>query len=119
MNSDATIESFSAAIKRAIPESALTVSAWADAYRFLAPERAAIPGRWQTDRVPYWRGIMDAVTNPDIREIVLAKSSQVGGSEVANNVIGYFVHIEPSPILYVCESEGKAQAWCKESLAPK
>lgn len=118
MNLDAIIESCSLAIKRAIPESALTVTDWADTYRFLAAERAAISGRWQTDRVPYLKGIMDAVTRPDVREIVFMKSSQVGGSEVANNIIGYFVHIEPSPILYVCESEGKAQAWSKESLAP-
>lgn len=108
----------SAAIKRAIPESSLTVSDWADTYRFLAPERSALPGRWQTDRVPFLRGIMDAVTRPDVREVILMKSSQVGGSEVANNIIGYYIHIEPSPILYVCENEAKAKAWSQESLAP-
>jgi phage terminase large subunit GpA-like protein len=109
---------FSTAIERAIPASALTVSAWADAYRFLAPERAALPGRWRTDRVPYLRGVMDAVTRPDVREVVFMASSQVGKSEFCNNVIGYYVHIEPSPILYVCESELKARAWSTESLAP-
>lgn len=111
------IAASSAAIRRAIPESSLTVSAWADTYRYLSDERAALPGRWQTDRVPYLRGIMDAVTRPDVREVVFMKSSQVGGSEVANNIIGYYIHIEPSPILYVCENEAKARAWSQESLA--
>lgn len=60
---------------------------------------------------------MDAVNRPDVREIVFMKSSQVGGSEVANNIIGYFVHVEPSPILYVCENEAKAKAWSQESLS--
>lgn len=118
MNYDAIIQAFSRTIQRSIPESGLSVSKWADTYRYLAPERAALPGRWQTDRVPFLRGIMDAVTAHDVREVILMKSSQVGGSEVANNIIGYYVHIEPSPILYVCENEGKAKAWSQESLAP-
>lgn len=117
MKSAPIIDACSAAIERAIPASALTISAWADAYRYLAPERSALPGRWRTDRVPFLRGIMDSVTRPDVREVVLMKSSQVGGSEFANNAIGYYVHIEPSPILYVCENEAKAKAWSQESLA--
>lgn len=118
MISAPTTRAFSAAIERAIPASSLTISAWADTYRYLAPERSALPGRWKTDIVPYTRGIMDAVSRPDVREVIFMKSSQVAGSEIANNIIGYYIHIEPSPILYVCENEGKAKAWSQESLAP-
>ncbi|HWQ34876.1 MAG TPA: phage terminase large subunit family protein [Blastocatellia bacterium] len=118
MTSATTIRAISEAICSAIPASSLTVSAWADTYRYLAPERSARPGRWSTDLVPYARAIMDAASRPDVHEIVFWKSAQVGGTEIINNIIGYFIHIEPSPILYVCETEQKAKAWSQESLAP-
>jgi phage terminase large subunit GpA-like protein len=108
----------SESIISAIPASGLTVSEWADTYRMLAPERSARPGLWDTGLVPYARAIMDAASDPAVNEIVFMKSAQVAGSEIANNIIGYYMHIEPSPILYVCETEGKARAWSQESLAP-
>ncbi len=117
MTSGAITKLFSDAIGSAIPESALTVTAWADTYRYLAPERSARPGKWDTSLVPYLRGPMDAVTRSDVHEVILMKSSQVAGTEFCNNVIGYFMHIEPAPILYVCETELKAKAWSQESLA--
>jgi phage terminase large subunit GpA-like protein len=102
----------------AIPVLALTVSMWAAAYRRLAAERAAAAGRWRNELVPYLVEIMDTVGKPAVSEIVFVKSSQVGGSEFLNNVVGYYSHIEPSPILYVAENQDKAEAWSKESLSP-
>ncbi len=118
MTSEAIINVFSDAIAIAIPESSLTVSEWAATYRHLSPERSARPGRWRNELVPYLVGIMDAVGKPGVREIIFVKSAQVAGTECANNIIGYFMHIDPSPILYVCETEPKAEAWSTESLAP-
>jgi phage terminase large subunit GpA-like protein len=109
---------FSEAIESAIPESSLTVSQWAATYRYLSPERSARPGRWRNELVPYLVEIMDTVIKPGVRETVFVKSAQVAGTECANNIIGYFMHADPSPILYVCETEPKAEAWSKESLAP-
>src|SRR5580693_7759278 len=60
------------------PPPELTVSAWADRERYLSPESSAEPGRWRTSRVPYLKEIMDAVTDPAIRKIVVIKSSQIG-----------------------------------------
>ncbi|HEY0545308.1 MAG TPA: phage terminase large subunit family protein [Pyrinomonadaceae bacterium] len=118
MTSEAIIRVFSDAIAIAIPESSLTVSQWAATYRFLSAERSARPGRWRNELVPYLVEIMDTVGKPGVREIIFVKSSQVAGTECANNIIGYFMHIDPSPILYSCETEPKADAWSKESLAP-
>jgi phage terminase large subunit GpA-like protein len=118
MNSEPIQRVFSEAIESAIPKGDLTVSGWADAYRYLAPERSNRSGRWRTDLVPYARAIMDAASNPDVHEIVIMKSSQVGGTEIINNILGYYMHIKPSPILYVCETQDKAKAWSQECLAP-
>ncbi|MCP9495898.1 MAG: phage terminase large subunit family protein [Pyrinomonadaceae bacterium MAG19_C2-C3] len=114
-NSDSVIRE---SLLSAIPESDLTIDGWADTYRFLSPERSARPGRWSTDLVPYLREPMRVVTNSDVVEVVFMASSQIAKTEFCNNVLGYFIHIDPSPILYLCENEGKAEAWSKECLAP-
>jgi phage terminase large subunit GpA-like protein len=108
-------------LEAAIPESSLTVSQWASKYRVVSMERVADPslaGFWQNERTPYLVEVMDAVNDPSINEIVFKKSAQVGGTEVGNNIIGYFIHIDPATILYVAENEGKANAWSVESFAP-
>jgi phage terminase large subunit GpA-like protein len=96
----------------------LTVSQWAGTYRYVSAERSARPGKWRNELVPYLVDIMDAVSKPGVREVIFVKSAQVAGSECLNNVIGYYIHIDPSPIQYVCEIESKARAWSTESLTP-
>ena len=44
------------------PDPLLTVSEWADKHRFLSPRASAEPGRYRTDRTPYMRAIMDALS---------------------------------------------------------
>ncbi|MGC8761512.1 MAG: terminase gpA endonuclease subunit [Bryobacteraceae bacterium] len=56
-----------------------TVSEWADANRRLSPETSAEPGEWRTDRAPYQRGILDALSpNSPHERVVFMSSSQVG-----------------------------------------
>lgn len=108
-------------LQSAIPETALTVSKWAEKFRVVSAERVADPGLagfWRNERTPYLVDIMDAVNDPTINEIVFVKSAQVGGTEFINNVIGYFIHIDPATILYICETDLKATAWSIESFAP-
>jgi phage terminase large subunit GpA-like protein len=109
---------FCDALTSAIPEGALTVSSWAARYRYVSAERSARPGLWRNEIVPYLVGVMDSVNDVDTHEIILMKSSQVAGTEFGNNVIGYFIHIDPTLIQYTCENEQKAEAWSVESLAP-
>lgn len=112
---------FKTGLQAAIPEGELTISKWAAQYRFVSLDRVADPalaGRWKNETTPYLVGIMDAVTQPDVNEILFLKSSQVGGSETINNILGYYIHIDPATIQYICENEGKARAWSVESFAP-
>lgn len=101
------------AIRDAIPDQGMTVSQWAEAHRVV--ERGARKGRWSNDTVPFATEIMDAASDPNVREIVYQKPSQVAGSEIAVNIIGYFVHLDPTEIAYVAEKEDKAKAWTVES----
>lgn len=101
----------------AAPPPALTVSQWADAKRFLPETSAARGARWNTDRTPYLRGIMDAVHEPGVRTIAIEKSAQVGGSECLHNILGYFIEHDPCPILLVHPTAEVAEEWSKERLS--
>jgi phage terminase large subunit GpA-like protein len=100
------------------PPPRLTVSEWADEYRRLSPESSAEPGRWRTDRAPYQRGIMDALADPTVREVVVMKSAQVGWTEILGNVVAYHIDRDPSPILVIQPTLEMAEAWSKDRLAP-
>lgn len=99
------------------PPPDLTVSEWADRERMLSPESSAEPGKWDTDRAPYQREIMDTVKDESIDEIVLMTSAQVGKTEIINNVVGYFIQHDPSPMLIVQPTLSMAEAYSKDRLA--
>lgn len=96
----------------------ITVSQWADSNRVLSKEGSAEPGRWHTDRAPYQREIMDAVTQPDIEEIAVMSSSQIGKSEILNNIIGYFIDLDPCPMLLIEPTDMMAEDYSKRRIAP-
>ncbi len=118
MSCAAITKLFSEAIATAIPESNLSLSQWAEAYRYLSPERSARAGKWHNATVPHLRCPMDLITRRDVRRFVMVKSSQIAGTELANNTVGFFMHNEPAAILYVAEDEKKARAWSTECLDP-
>lgn len=95
----------------------LTITQWADAYRFLPP-KAAIAGKWQTANAPYAAGIMDAISNPYHREIVCMMPSQVCKTEVVLNTIGYYVHLNPTEMLVVQPKIDAAEKFSKERVEP-
>lgn len=99
------------------PPPDLSVSEWADLERRLSPESSSEPGQWNTDRAPYQREIMDTVKDPEIDEIVLMTSAQVGKTEMINNVVGYFIHHDPSPMLVVQPTLSMAEAYSKDRLS--
>lgn len=100
------------------PPPVLTVSQWADEYRRLSPEASAEPGRWNTDRAPYQRAIMDAVNDARCEDIIIMSSAQVGKTELILNIIGYYIDYDPSPILVLQPTLEMAQTFSKDRLAP-
>jgi len=100
------------------PPPDLKISEWADQFRRLSPESSAEPGSWDTSRAEYQRGIMDAFNDPTVREVVVMSSSQCGKTEICNNLVGYHIAQDPSPILVVQPTLDMAQTWSKDRLAP-
>lgn len=56
--------------------------------------------------------------DPAVRESVLMKSAQVGGTEAVNNIIGYHIDQDPAPMLLLQPTLEMAEAWSKDRLAP-
>ena len=107
------------AIRTALkPPPRLTVSEWADQYRELSSESSAEAGKWSTSRAEYQRGMMDAISDPDIENIVLMTAAQIGKTELINNVVGFHIHQDPAPMLVVQPTLEMAQTWSKDRLAP-
>lgn len=100
------------------PPPKLSVSAWADRYRQLSSESSAEAGKWSTSRAEYQRGMMDAVSDPNIETVVLMTAAQIGKTELINNVVGYHIHQDPAPMLVVQPTLEMAQTWSKDRLAP-
>ncbi|MER2121848.1 MAG: phage terminase large subunit family protein [Solibacillus sp.] len=113
-----TLNLFRKAAGVVAPPPKLTVSQWADSHRVLSKESSAEPGKWNTDRAPYQREIMDSISDPDTDEIVVMSSAQVGKSELINNIIGYYIDYDPSPMLLMQPTLEMAEAYSKDRIAP-
>ena len=100
------------------PPPVLTLSEWSDLHRVLSRAASAEPGQWQTDRAPYQRGIMDAMSDPLVERVVLMKSSQVGFTEMIGNACGFYIDQDPAPILMVQPTLEMGKAWSMDRLQP-
>ena len=95
----------------------MTISQWAEKYRYLSPESSSEAGKYLINRAYYQDGMMRAVSDPNVRRVVFMTSSQVGKTTLLENIIGYFIHYEPSPILMVQPTLSMAQSFSKDRLS--
>lgn len=100
------------------PPPEMTVSEWADEYRRLSPESAALPGRYRTAKTEYMRQPMDMVGTAGVRRITCMFSAQVAKSTFIENVIGYLMHFDPCPILHLSPTLDSMKMFSKERLSP-
>lgn len=100
------------------PPEHLTVSQWAEKHRILDTKTSAIPGRWANDVTPYMVEIMDQLNNPDVERITFVKPTQVGGTEVILNSIGYLVGQDPRPVMVVEPTDKLAKSVSDNRLRP-
>lgn len=100
------------------PPPDISVSEWADKHRRLSAEASANPGRFRTERTEYMREPMDMVKDARVKRITLMTSAQVAKSTFLENVIAYFMHADPCPILHVSPTIESSEMFSKERLAP-
>jgi phage terminase large subunit GpA-like protein len=101
------------------PRPRLTLSQWSERYRVLSRESSAEPGPWKNDRVPYLVEVQDVISGSEYQDITIVKSSQTAGTEALNNMVGFCIDQEPSPVLMIQPNvKPMAEAWSKDRLAP-
>ena len=91
---------------------------WADTYRRVSPKNSASPGQWRTASQPSALGPMRAVTDPTTHIVTVVAATQVLKSELLLNTAFYFIHLDPSPILFVQPSQKAAESFSKERFQP-
>lgn len=68
--------------------------------------------------VEYLREPMNIIRDPRVRRVTMMTSAQIGKSSFIENVIGYFMHQDPCPILMVSPTISSSDMFSKERLAP-
>ena len=106
------------ALEFLLPPEDISVSEWAEKYRVLSSKTSAIPGPWRNDKTPYLTGIMDEFQNYETEEIIFCKSTQVGGTEIILNLLGYIIQQDPSPTMVVYPSDILAESVSKNRIQP-
>ncbi len=61
---------------------------------------------------------MDAMSDPEIEEVIFMAPAQIGKTEAILNAIGYYIDQDPSPILAVIATLDLAKAFSKDRLSP-
>lgn len=91
----------------------LDLDDWADEFRYLNETTGE---KWFTDRVEIARGPMKAVTEQGVRTITIMCCTQLMKTELILNIIGYFVHLDPCPILVVQPKDDVAKKFSNVRL---
>jgi phage terminase large subunit GpA-like protein len=98
------------------PKDNLTVSGWADRYMILA-EGSSQAGHYSSETIPYQKAILDSITDPDVVEVSVMSSAQVGKTTMIMCGIGYYIDYEPAPQMVVLPTKELAEKFSKTRLS--
>lgn len=106
-------------VRKFAPPPKMTVAQWAERYRFLSADTSALPGKYSLTITPYLRGVLECITDRNVRKVVCQKSAQVGWTDgVINNFIGYSIHVDPGPMGIMFPKDGSAKDYNVEKFIP-
>ena len=98
------------------PPTDLKVSEWASKNRILSRENSAEAGLWRNERTPYLVEVMDSFNDPKVSRTSLVSGSQIGKTEVENNILGYIVDQDPGGILFIQPTVDDCKKYSKTRL---
>lgn len=97
----------------------ISPSEWAERHRVIPEGVSSRPGRWRNANAPFLKEIADRLAAHDpARNITFAKSAQVGGTALIENVLGWIIDVSPGPTLVVHPTREAALDWNAEKLDP-
>ena len=98
------------------PPPKLTIDTWADNYRILSSKTSAEPGKWNTDRVPFQREVMKAISDKQTEKVVMMYGAQLSKTEVCMNTFGYYADYDPAPIMFLMPTQKMAEDFSSTRL---
>ena len=101
-----------------LPPSNVTVSEWCEQNLIIADKGNPEPGPWRADRAPYQKGIMDALTQSGVHDVVLMTGAQIGKTLILTGFSGRMIDCDPGPTLLVFPAEDDVDQFAKERLWP-
>ncbi len=101
------------------PDPYITIDEWADKYRQLPKGASAEAGQYSTSRMPYLREVMRELSpQSPTQQVKVKKGTQLGFTEVANNLLLYFIDVVPTSQLLLLPSETLAKNHHNKKLEP-
>ncbi len=94
----------------------MLVSEWAEKNRFLPKGTTARPGLYIAEK--FQKIIQDSICDPNVSRVSCKKSTQVGWTEILLNICGYFIDINPKPMMLVFVRDSDAKDKSKKTIAP-
>lgn len=91
---------------------------WTLKYRRLSPEASNETGRYDFSRAVYQREILHVLGHPKYRKVVIMTSAQIGKTEMLLCLVGYHIHRDPCPILFLEPTLEMAKAIAKDRIEP-
>ena len=91
---------------------------WAETYRVMSALESSSVGKFSNKVTPYMEYVYTCLDNPDIAVIVARKSAQIGWSEVSNNLLGKWIHTDPSKIIMAFPRLASARNYSREKIKP-
>lgn len=111
-----TAQLFSKLAATVKPKEPLTLSEWADRYMML-PAGSSEPGHYSSKTIPYQKAILDAITDPEVIDVSVMSSAQVGKTTIMMCGIGYYIDYEPSTQMLVIPNLGDGERFSKTRLS--
>lgn len=99
------------------PPPDITISEWAQRNRMMPKGTTPRPGPFKPEK--FQIEMMDCVLDPNVHEVAVMKCTQVGFSDaVLNNVVAYYIDVDPKPIMMVQPTIDNAKDYGKKRVTP-
>ena len=81
------------------PHKVTSRAAWCEQHLRLPAETSASPGRYDLERYPYLRGVLDAADDPNVEQIVMMWATQLGKTTLLQALLASTAMLYPVPAM--------------------
>jgi phage terminase large subunit GpA-like protein len=80
---------------------------------------SALPGRFSFTITPWLQEPLECLSDPNVAEVVMQKSAQVGWTDgVMNNYLGFTIDVDPAPTIVMFPREKSGHDFNREKFEP-